>query len=137
MLEADIQKYEADAQLLVEEIAKIDEDVSVWSGDIKAATKVRGFEKEDYTAAHKDYTESIEALGMAINVLKKQAYDRKQAATALAQLKSSTLIPHDYKRVIDAFLAHDPEASQAVFESESSMLQVSAPEANAYEFQSQ
>ena len=39
MLKADIQKYEADASALAKEIAEHDEDISVWEGDIKAATK--------------------------------------------------------------------------------------------------
>jgi len=127
-LRADIQKYEADAQLLVEEVAKIDEDVSVWSGDMKAAENVRQVEKEDYVATHQEYTEAIDALGMAIAVLKKHSGDVKQAAAVLTQVKSSSLIPQDSRRVIEVFLAQDPDAS---------FLAVSAPEANAYEFQSQ
>jgi len=44
---------------------------SVWNGDKKAATKVRGIEKADYDATHKDYSESVDALQRAIAVLKK------------------------------------------------------------------
>merc|ERR1719213_1534401 len=78
----------------------------------------------DYDVTHKDYSESIDALQRAIAVLKEQGYDRKQAS--LLQLSSMTLIPDDAKKTIDAFLAQDPDAGLAV----------SAPEANAYEFQS-
>merc|ERR1719169_243768 len=81
ILKADIQKYAADAEQLAKEIAEHEEDIAVWTGDIKAATKVREIEKADYDATHKDYSESVEALQMAIEVLKKQAYDRKQAAS--------------------------------------------------------
>merc|ERR1719321_2066699 len=77
VLKADIQKYAADAARLTKEIAEHDEDISVWNGDIKAATSVREIEKADYDATHKDYSESIDALERAIAVLKKQAYDRK------------------------------------------------------------
>ena len=49
-------------------------------GDKSAATKVRAIDKDDYDALHKDYTESIEAFQMAIKILSKQNYDRKQAA---------------------------------------------------------
>jgi len=56
--------------------------------------------------------------------LKKQAHDRKQAS--LVQLKSLKLIPAEAKKAIDAFIQQDPEEGLAV----------SAPEANAYEFQS-
>merc|ERR1719377_173084 len=112
ILKADIQKYAADAEQLAKEIAEHEEDIAVWTGDIKAATKVREIEKTDYDATHKDYTESVEALQMAIEVLKKQAYDRKQASS-LAQvsaLKSVSLIPDEAKRAIDAFISQDPDA---------------------------
>jgi len=126
VLKADIQKYTADAALLTKEIAELDEDIAIWKGDIKAATKVREIEKADYDATHKDYSESIDALQRAIAVLKKQAYDRKQASLVqVSALKSLNLIPADAKKAIDLFLMQDPEG-----------LAVSAPEANAYEFQS-
>jgi chromosome segregation ATPase len=48
----------------------------------------------------------------------------------VSALKSLSLIPAEAKRTIDAFLAQDPE------EAASEGLAVSAPEANAYEFQS-
>merc|ERR1719229_499534 len=94
----------------------------------KAATKVRGMEKADYDATHKDYSESIDALERAIAVLKKQAYDRKQASFAqVASLQKLNLIPDEAKRTIDAFLQQEPDEGLAV----------SAPEAYGYEFQSQ
>merc|ERR1719261_1458744 len=92
MLKADIQKNEADAAALGKEISAHDEDISVWQGDQKAATKVREMENDDYVATHKDYSE-----------------------------------------IIEAFLQQDPEAE----DSENIGMGVSAPEANAYEFQSQ
>eukprot|EP00413_Alexandrium_margalefii_P010920 CAMPEP_0204531638 /NCGR_PEP_ID=MMETSP0661-20131031/11275_1 /ASSEMBLY_ACC=CAM_ASM_000606 /TAXON_ID=109239 /ORGANISM="Alexandrium margalefi, Strain AMGDE01CS-322" /LENGTH=664 /DNA_ID=CAMNT_0051537805 /DNA_START=19 /DNA_END=2013 /DNA_ORIENTATION=- len=128
MLKADIEKYTADAAMLTKEIAGHDEDVSVWTGDKKAATKVRELERADYDAMHKDYSESVDALQRAIAVLKKQAYDRRQAPS-LAQvsaLKELSLIPKDAKRAIETFLAQDPQDGLAV----------SAPEAAGYEFQS-
>jgi prefoldin subunit 5 len=129
VLKADIQKYTADAAQLTKEIAELDEDISIWNGDIKAATKVREIEKADYDAMHKDYSESVDALQRAIAVLKKQAYDRKQASLVqVSALKSLSLIPAEAKKAIDVFLqtgVQEPEG-----------LAVSAPEANAYEFQS-
>jgi len=128
ILEADIQKYEADAAQLAKEIAKHDEDVSTWEGDFKAASKVREIEHTDYVATHKDYTESIDALDEGIATLKKQAHDVKQAAASLMQISASNIIPAESKKVIDAFLAQDPDDEN---------LAVAAPEANAYEFQAQ
>merc|ERR1719235_979507 len=127
VLKADIQKYAADAATLTKEIAAHDEDISVWTGDSKAATNVRAIEKADYDALHKDYSESVDALERAIAVLKKQAYDRKQ--TSLAQVSALTdlrLIPKEAKAAIESFLAQDPQEGLAV----------SAPEAYGYEFQS-
>merc|ERR1719439_362719 len=126
ILQADIQKYEADAAQLAKEIAKHDEDISTWEGDFKAASKVREIEHTDYVATHKDYTESIDALDEGIATLKKQAHDVKQAAASLMQISASNIIPAESKRVIDAFLAQDPDDEN---------LAVAAPEANAYEFQ--
>merc|ERR1719482_1864483 len=85
ILKADIQKYAADAEQLAKEIAGHQEDISVWNGDVKAATKVREIEKADYDTTHKEYSESVDALNWAIAVLKKQAHDRPQAS--LVQLK--------------------------------------------------
>merc|ERR1711977_292953 len=82
----------------------------------------------DYVATHKDYTESIDALDEGIATLKKQAHDVKQAAASLMQISASNIIPAESKRIIDAFLSQDPDDEN---------LAVAAPEANAYEFQSQ
>merc|ERR1719482_2514818 len=106
MLKADIQKYEADAEALGKEIAGHDEDISVWQGDQKAATKVREIENADYIATHKDYSESVDALERAIVYLKKELFDRPQAQALLQ--KVSAYMPADQKRVLDAFLAQDP-----------------------------
>merc|ERR1712190_440669 len=128
VLKADIQKYTADAALLTKEIAELDEDIAIWTGDQKAATKVRQLEKADYDALHKDYSESVDALQRAIAVLKKQAYDRKQTAlTQVSDLQGLKLIPADAKKAIDLFLQQDPSDEG---------LAVSAPEAAGYEFQS-
>jgi chromosome segregation ATPase len=124
VLKADIEKATADAAALSEHIAKLDEDIAVWEGDIKAATKVRDIEKADYDVTHKDYSESIDALERAIAVLKKQDKDRAQAS--LLQLSAQRLVPEEAKQTIASFLAEDPDEGLAV----------SAPEANAYEFQS-
>jgi len=124
VLKADIEKATATASKLTKEIAEHEEDLSVWGGDIRAATKVRQIEKADYDATHTDYSESVDALERAIAVLKKQSHDRKQAS--LLQLKTLKLIPAGAKKAIDIFLQQDPEEGLAV----------SAPEANAYESQS-
>eukprot|EP00444_Apocalathium_aciculiferum_P056519 CAMPEP_0183598986 /NCGR_PEP_ID=MMETSP0371-20130417/179204_1 /TAXON_ID=268820 /ORGANISM="Peridinium aciculiferum, Strain PAER-2" /LENGTH=723 /DNA_ID=CAMNT_0025811049 /DNA_START=65 /DNA_END=2233 /DNA_ORIENTATION=- len=126
MLKADIEKYIATAARLTKEIAEHDEDISVWTGDQKAATRVREIEKADYDALHQDYSESVDALQRAVAVLKTQGHDRKQASLVqVSALKELSLIPESAKKTLDAFLQQDPEG-----------LEVSAPEAYGYEFQS-
>merc|ERR1719460_276945 len=130
-LTASIQKAEADAATLAKEIAQLDEDISVWEGDKKAATEVRQLENADYMTTHKDYSESVDALERAIAVLKKQAYDRTQAELVqVKQVAEAPLIPEHAKKVIAAFLSQGDELGD-------DPMAVSAPEANAYEFQSQ
>jgi prefoldin subunit 5 len=129
VLKADIEKAIATVEKLDKEIAELEEDISIWEGDIKASTKVREIEKSDYDKTHADYTESIDALNRAIGVLKKEAHNRPQGASALIQLSTQTLIPQDAKDAINQFLKQNPQ--------EESLLEQSPPEANAYEFQSQ
>jgi len=129
MLKADIAKAVADVAQLGKEIAGLDEDVSVWQGDMKAATQVRQIEKVDYDTTHKDYSESVDALQRAIAVLKKQSHDRKQKSSLaqVAALKQLNLIPDKAKKIINAFLSTEEDAMENV---------EAAPDANAYEFQS-
>jgi len=128
VLKADIEKYSSDVERLSKEIAGHDDDLAAWTGDEKAATKVRAMEKGEYDEMHKDYSESIDALERAIAVMKKQAHTRKQASLAqLSALGKLSLIPDHARKVIDAFLQQDPDEGLAV----------SAPEAAGYEFQSQ
>jgi len=129
VLKADIAKYTSVAARLTKEIAGHDADIAAWTGDEKAATKVRHIEKTDYDTLHKDYSESVDALQRAILVMKKQSHDRPQAAalTQLSALQGIPLVPQHAKAAINLFLqtADEPEG-----------LAVSAPEAYGYEFQS-
>jgi len=135
VLKADIEKAESDAATLTEEIAQHDEDIATWNGDLKASTKVREIENEGYLAAHKDYTESIQAIEDGIAELKGQAHDVAQGealvqkGSALKRVSGMYVIPAETKSALDAFLSRDSEADEN--------LAVGAPEANAFEFQSQ
>merc|ERR1719440_2618994 len=131
-LGASIQKAQADAATLAKEIAQLDEDISVWQGDLKASTEVREMENSDYMGTHKEYEESIEALDKAIITLKKQMKDIPQlglAQTALAQVRDAMFIPEHARKVIGAFLAQGDELGDELQDD------IAAPEANAYEFQ--
>jgi hypothetical protein len=130
-LTASIQKGQADAAALAKEISQLDEDISVWEGDKKAATQVREMENADYMTTHKSYSESVDALDRAINVLRKQSADVAQSP-ALTQLTKNEFIPDHARKVIGAFLSQGDELGDL-----DDPLSVSAPQANAYEFQAQ
>merc|ERR1719359_755473 len=100
-------------------------DIASWEGDKDEATALRRQEHADYEATHKDYSESIDALERAINVLKKQDYNRVQAS--LLQVVKLN-IPAESKRVITAFLNTDSNTE--------GFMDYQAPESAAYEFQS-
>jgi len=102
MLNATIEKNQATITDETRRIAVHDEDISVWNGDIKAANKVRDMENKDFVASAKNYDESIDALGRAIDVLQKQNFSRKQADALLLQLRST---PGMDTKAIDAFLS--------------------------------
>jgi len=118
-LEADIQKHEADADLLAKEISGLDVDITTWEGDLKASSRVREIEKLDYDNTHKDYTESMEALEEGIQTIQKGSEDTAQAegegptsaalaepaGAAMAQIKKAPMIPDAAKKAIAAFLA--------------------------------
>jgi len=112
-LEADIMKFKSDAAKLGREIAAHDKDIATWTGDKNAATKVRDIEAADYATLHKDYSESIDAIGRATEVLKNQDYDRAQAA--LIQIKA--IIPKEDQAALSAFLEQDPGAHGYEFQS--------------------
>jgi uncharacterized protein YoxC len=122
MLSAGIEKARVTIAKLTDRILELEEDVGRWKKDEKSATTVRDAERADFTATVTDYSESIDAVAGAINVLKKQTADKAQAA--LIQVSTMKLIPAHAKKALTSFLQQDPE------------LAYDAPEANAYENQS-
>jgi len=122
VLTADIEKYEAEAAELGKAIAGHDADISTWEGDVVAAEKVREIEHVDYVASHKDLSESVAALNGAIATIKKASGKTPGAAAALMQVKASRFMPKEATQVLESFLATSTETG--------------APEANAYESQS-
>merc|ERR1719498_1028598 len=69
VLKADIEKYTTDSEQLAQAIAQHELDIQTYECDMKAATKVREIENTGYLAAHKDYTESIQAIENGIATL--------------------------------------------------------------------
>merc|ERR1740117_2209535 len=123
-LAADAEKAASDAATLAEEITELEADVARMEAELQAARDVRETEKADYTAAHTDVSESISAIGRAIQVLKQRSADVPQS---LLQVQNSKLIPEHAKAAIASYLA----VAQNMDSEE-----LSVPEANAYENQS-
>jgi hypothetical protein len=78
-LTADIEKGRVLIKGTDSRIKELEEDVGRWTSDQKASSDVRSKEKADYQATVKSYGESIDALGRAIEIVKKQDFTRAQA----------------------------------------------------------
>merc|ERR1719238_2246371 len=122
-LAADAEKAASDAATLAEEIKKLEADVAQWTSELEAAKEVRASEKSDYDASHADVSESISAVGRAIQVLKQQPSSVSQS---LLQVQNTKLIPDRAKAAIASYLAVAQNMESDEF----------APEAAAYENQS-
>jgi len=120
-LTADIAKAESDAEILTNEIAELEKTIAEDEAELKGASNVRKKEEAEYLAQHKDFSESIDACGRAIQVLGARTADVPQS---LLQLKNTQAIPHRAKVMIESFLAMRSESNGEAGE----------PEANAYEF---
>eukprot|EP00927_Polykrikos_kofoidii_P086225 TRINITY_DN95_c0_g1_i1.p1 TRINITY_DN95_c0_g1~~TRINITY_DN95_c0_g1_i1.p1 ORF type:complete len:708 (+),score=189.60 TRINITY_DN95_c0_g1_i1:80-2125(+) len=128
-LQATIDKNEADIRKRTERIDELEADVARWTKDKASTADVRKKEAIDFKATVLDYSESIDAIAGAISLLKKQAYNRPQAAVeqALLQVRDKNLVPPSAKFALTAFLQHQ-EPDEMLFRK--------APEAYGYQFQS-
>lgn len=135
-LEADIQKYEADADELARQIAELDVDITTWEGDTKSTQTVRDIELKEYDKTRADFTDSIDALATAKADIEAQQGKVGQAsntvpppeagaAGAFAQIENSKLVPAQAKRAVAAFIA----MSSTKESDESAELSIVAPEA--------
>merc|ERR1719359_1572502 len=142
MLRADIQKTEAEAARLGEEIADLDETIATIEGDTKAAMKVRDMEHADFLAAQADYQGSVDALGKGIETMKAQSADVAGLTQVSQKLFASPHVDDKAKQALRAYLEQDKEdvdAEALTKKGGVSMLQggEAGPSADAYNFQSQ
>lgn len=92
--DATITKCVADIGNLDDEIAVLDEGTFMDEADLKNAQEIRNAEKKTFDETHKDYTESLSALGRAIQLLKSKAVTSEavvELQTSLGQLDQSPL----------------------------------------------
>lgn len=83
--DAVIAKSVADIGNLEDEISTLDEGTAFDKQDLKNAQDIRNAEKKIFDATHKDYTESLSALGRAIQLLKSKAV----TSEAVAELQTN------------------------------------------------
>jgi len=124
LLNADIEKANSEVERLGKEIGGHENDITGWATDKKDATNVRDTERGTYLETHRDYQESIDALSGAINMLKKQDFDRP-ATSFLQKVSAFGKTPEEARKAINAFLqmTQDPDKNLGY-------------QATAYKFQS-
>merc|ERR1719321_1606558 len=132
-LSADIQKFDSDAKVLGQEIAKLDDSIALAEKDHKEATDVREKEHADYAKTHADYVESIEDLEVATGKLKKMMAATKigGAASLLQEVSAGQRMPTHIKNILTAFIAQASSDDQAFAEG----IALAAPEGRTYESQ--
>lgn len=119
-LEADIDRYSGNAAKMSGEIDAHTSTIEEKKQEQAKSTEIRKTESEDYAEAHKDLSESVDAIGRAIGVLKAQNYDRAQAN------KTESADPDAGKNKSLLQLVHLQRAG--------SMLQLTGAEAKALQF---
>jgi hypothetical protein len=128
-LKADQEQHDSEVKRLAKEILDHEASITDYKKDEKKATEDRKGERTTYETTHQDYSESITAITQAIGVLKERAADKPQKASLLQDLVADVVaLPSEAKRAINIFLSQGKKADETQ--------SLSAPEANAYEFQS-
>merc|ERR1719161_2905514 len=126
-LDADIEKAASDADAASKAIAGLDKDIATYEADKKEATEVREKGHAGFEALHKDYSESIDAIERAIDVIKAGP----QGQVSLVQIAQLPKLPAKAKEVITAFLQRDSQPMSALMQDAQEM--IAAPEAAAFE----
>jgi len=124
-----IEKADSDVDRLGREIQELNAEIDTLEGEKAKATETRKSEHEEYVKVSTDYSESVDALKRAVQVVGAQNYDRPQAEMLLQQMSGS--VP-GMPKVLAALLQ---ERSRSL-RGRSADLEPGAPEVAAYESQS-
>jgi hypothetical protein len=111
-LSASIQKHEAAAVALTDEVAALDADVAGWKTDHAKITEIRDAEHADYETTHADYSESLDALSRAIAVVSKSS-TQKIAQALVQKVATKHRIPAAAKPLITTLLQQTPDAYES------------------------
>jgi hypothetical protein len=125
-LEADVLKYNTEVDRLTGEIEDHVAELVQYQNDTEASQVVHVAERAEFMATHRNYTESVDALERAIQVLKAQAHDTAGVYALLQKVRNWRRLPLAAGRTIAAFLARSTEDPDLVF----------VPPVTAYEYKS-
>merc|ERR1719258_1031941 len=126
-LSASIKKADSDIANLGKKIAALAEAMKSIENQEEEITEERKEEHALFEKKDEDLGESVDALDRAVAEMKTQDVEHAQAS--LLEVMHKRYVPEKAKRVIGSFLQRDPEALM--------QSQAGAPEADAYEFQSE
>eukprot|EP00931_Biecheleriopsis_adriatica_P028314 TRINITY_DN1689_c0_g2_i1.p1 TRINITY_DN1689_c0_g2~~TRINITY_DN1689_c0_g2_i1.p1 ORF type:complete len:678 (+),score=246.40 TRINITY_DN1689_c0_g2_i1:98-2131(+) len=135
-LDATVQQAMADIDRLTNEITAHTSDAEAALEEKQKATGIREEERGTFQTTLKDYTESIAAVGRAIQALKS---GKKTSLIQLTALNSLKMLPKDALDSIDAYLSvSQPEAadSPSLLSMASAMDDAQAPQPKVYESKS-
>jgi C4-type Zn-finger protein len=104
-----IDKADSDVAKLGDEIASLDGDIARLEGESADATKIRNSEKAEFLNVEQDYSESVDALKRAIQVVSTQQYARPQAMMLLQKMAKTA---PSMQRVLAAFEQQQDRTSQ-------------------------
>merc|ERR1719310_1227535 len=112
-LKADAQKAEADAMVLTKEIADLGTDIDGWTGEKEEALAIRAKEHADFVVVHTDYTDAMDAVERALQVLKGgPGQSFAQVRESLLQLSTFNAVPSHTQKSLAAYLKDaDPDMS--------------------------
>eukprot|EP00429_Kryptoperidinium_foliaceum_P087027 CAMPEP_0176198822 /NCGR_PEP_ID=MMETSP0121_2-20121125/8247_1 /TAXON_ID=160619 /ORGANISM="Kryptoperidinium foliaceum, Strain CCMP 1326" /LENGTH=662 /DNA_ID=CAMNT_0017537677 /DNA_START=79 /DNA_END=2067 /DNA_ORIENTATION=+ len=126
-----IAKADSDVERLGREIGELNAEIDRLEGEKSKATQTRKEEHEEYVKVSMDYSESVDALARAVQVVSAQNFDRPQAEMLLQQMSGS--VP-GMPRVLAAMLQEKSRRLRG--RSSGSDLEPGAPEVAAYDSQS-
>jgi len=129
LFSAEIGKLTTETRAHGERIATLSQEVAGHEASVKAEEAQREKDRQAYAAESTDFSESVDALDRAIAILKKEDYDRPGSAESLLQLSRNDRMPAKVRSIVAAFVGMTKDSPLGGMDS-------SAPEANAYEFQS-
>jgi len=118
---ASIAKAENDVSRLSAGVNELNAEIATHEQEKNGATKLRATQHAEYLKVSTDYSESVDALGRAIQTMESKNYD---VAQAMALLQSQATTKQSMRRVLAAFLQEKEETAKG------------GPAVAAYEFQS-